>query len=284
MTLPEGFLFSQSNLQDYVECQRRFQLRYILHQAWPAVEAEPYLENERRMDQGVRFHKIVRQFLVGVPEDQISQSIHGDEVIESWWNNFLYSVKNGILVNIFEQSNQHFEEITLSVPIGNFRLIAKYDMLIIQSNGKVIIIDWKTSQNHPKRRWLADRVQTHVYPFVLADAIPGLIGGKQVNPGQIEMLYWFTNHPDQPEHFVYDERNYQEDARFINNLTSTIHQKSEPAFPLTPDIKRCLYCTYRSLCNRGVSAGDLQHLEGEPEAETAEDVTIDFDQIGEIEF
>ena len=87
MTLPEGFLFSQSNLQDYVDCQRRFQLRHILHQAWPAVEAEPYLENERRMDQGAKFHKIVHQHLIGVPEEQISASISADETMQVWWGN-----------------------------------------------------------------------------------------------------------------------------------------------------------------------------------------------------
>jgi hypothetical protein len=284
MTLLEGFLFSQSNLQDYVECQRRFQLRYILHQAWPAVEAEPYLENERRMDQGARFHKIVRQFLVGISEVQISLAIQGDEVMQLWWNNFLSSFKNGILAAIYKQGNQHIEEITLSIPIGDFRLIAKYDALIIHPDGKVIIVDWKTSQNHPKRRWLADRLQTHVYPFVLAGAIPGLLVGKQIDPGQIEMVYWFSNQPDQPERFLYDMQSYVDDARFLSDLISIISQKTEPVFPLTTELKRCLFCTYRSLCNRGLTAGNLQHLEEELESETPEHVSIDFDQIGEIGF
>jgi CRISPR/Cas system-associated exonuclease Cas4 (RecB family) len=284
MTLPEGFLCSQSNLQDYVECQRRFQLRYLLHQAWPAVEAEPYLENERRMDQGARFHNIVRQFLVGVPQAQISLSIKGDEVMELWWDHFQKAVCGGNLEIIYEKSIQHLEEVSLSVPVGSFRLIAKYDLLIIQPKDKVFVFDWKTSRNHPKRRWLADRMQTHVYPFVLVGALSGLLAGRQVDPGQIEMVYWFTNQPDQPERFLYDQRSYEEDTRFLSNLISTIHQKTEPVFPLTLEIKRCLYCTYRSLCNRGVTAGDLQHLDGELEKEAIEEISIDFDQIGEIEF
>jgi hypothetical protein len=283
MTLPEGFLFSQSNLQDYVDCQRRFQLRYLLHQAWPAVEAEPYLENERRMDQGARFHKIVRQFLIGLPEAQIKQSITHDEIMNSWWNNFTNAYMEGNLDLLRDKGNQHFEEITLTVPVGEFRLIAKYDLLIIQPDGRVVIFDWKTSQNHPKRKWLAERMQTHVYPFVLVGAAKSLLKVK-IDPERIEMVYWFANQPDQQERFVYDDKGYQEDGRLFSNLITTISQKTELVFPLTPNIKRCLYCTYRSLCNRGVTAGDLQHLEGELEADFDEEITIDFDHIGEIEF
>jgi CRISPR/Cas system-associated exonuclease Cas4 (RecB family) len=283
MTLPEGFLFSQSNLQDYADCQRRFQLRYLLHQAWPAVEAEPYLENERRIDQGARFHKIVRQFLIGLPEDQIKRSITHDEIMNSWWNNFIKAYREGNLTLLKDKANQHLEEMTLSVPVGEFRLIAKYDLLIFQPDGRVVIFDWKTSQNHPKRRWLAERMQTHVYPFVLVGAAQSLLE-VEIDPKYIEMVYWFANQPDQLERFAYDDNSYREDGRLLSNLISTIAQKTEPVFPLTPDIKRCLYCTYRSLCNRGVTAGDLQHLEGEPELDLDEEITIDFDQIGEIEF
>jgi len=284
MTLPKGFLFSQSNLQDYVDCQRRFQLRHMLHLHWPAVEAEPYLENERMIDQGAQFHKVVRQYLIGISEAQISKTMIGDEVMEQWWDNFLHSIKDGNLKFILEQGNQYFEETALSVSLGESRLIAKYDLLIIHPDGNLIVLDWKTSKNHPRRRWLTDRLQTHIYLFVLSSAISGFSGGIPPDPSQIEMIYWFTNQPDQPERFSYSKLSYQEDARYLNNLILTIDQKSEPVFPLTLDVNRCLFCTYRSLCNRGVKPGDLQHLEEWLEPETAEDVSIDFDQIGEIEF
>jgi CRISPR/Cas system-associated exonuclease Cas4 (RecB family) len=284
MTLPDGFLFSQSNLQDYVDCQRRFQLRHILHQAWPAVEAEPYLENERLIDQGARFHKIARQHLIGVPEIQISQSMANDNVMQLWWNNYLQSKIDGILQLINEQGNQRFEEITLSIPVGEFRLIAKYDLLVTKPDGKLIILDWKTSQIRPKRRWLEDRLQTHVYPFILTGAVSGLMGGDLPDPSQIEMIYWFANQPEQPERFSYNYSSYQEDARYLVNLITNINDKSEPIFPLTLDVKRCLFCTYRSLCNRGSKPGDLQHLENWLEPESPDEVSIDFDQISEIEF
>lgn len=284
MSLPEGFLFSQSNLQDYVDCQRRFQLRHILHQAWPAVEAEPYLENERLIDQGAKFHKIVRQHLVGVPESQISQSIAADETMISWWDKYLHAINTGILGFINEKGNQHFEEVALSVPVGEFRLIAKYDLLVSKPDGKFFILDWKTSQNHPKRRWLVDRLQTHVYPYVLTGASSGFLGISQPDPSQIEMIYWFTNQPEHPERFPYNQSSYLEDATYLGNLIRTINDKSESIFPLTPDIKRCQFCTYRSLCNRGVKPGDLLQSEEWLEPESYGEVSLDFDQISEIEF
>ena len=42
----EDFRFSQGSLQDYVDCQRRFQLRYVVNQSWPDVQAEPLMELE----------------------------------------------------------------------------------------------------------------------------------------------------------------------------------------------------------------------------------------------
>jgi hypothetical protein len=284
MSLPKGFIFSQSNLQDYVDCQRRFQLRHILHQVWPAVEAEPYLENERLIDLGSKFHKTVHQHLVGVPDAQISRSISGDDVLQVMWINYMQSIKDGSLEIITDPANQHYEEITLSVTVKEFRLIAKFDLLIIQPNGKLTILDWKTSQKHPRRKWLAGRLQTHVYPFVLTGAGSRLTGGEPVNPGQIEMAYWFANQPEQPERFQYNPMSYREDDRFLGNLISTIDNKSEPIFPLTPDVRRCLFCTYRSLCNRGVTPGDLEHLEEWLEPEIPDEVKIDFDQISEIGF
>jgi CRISPR/Cas system-associated exonuclease Cas4 (RecB family) len=283
MALPEGFIFSQSSLQDYVDCQRRFQLRHLLHLAWPAVEAEPYLENERKMEQGAQFHKMVRQFLVGIPESELTRTSGTDEIIQTWWSNFMSSVKSGSLGFLLESNQLHYEEITLSVPINKFRLVAKVDLLIIRPDAKVIILDWKTSQKKPRRNWLADRLQTHVYPFVLVGALPGLIGIEKIDPVRLEMVYWFANQPAEPERFSYDSRQFQEDMRFLSNLVESIDQKSELTFPLTLDVRRCLFCTYRSLCGRGVKPGNVQEMENWEEPASAEDVTIDFDQIGEIE-
>jgi CRISPR/Cas system-associated exonuclease Cas4 (RecB family) len=283
MSLPEGFIFSQSSLQDYVDCQRRFQLRHLLHQKWPAVEAEPYLENERRIDQGARFHQIVHQHLVGVPENVITSSLGANQELETWWNNYLHSIREGVLSSIHPEGSRHFEELSLATPSHKFLLVAKYDLLVNQMNGQWMILDWKTSENRPKHQWLANRLQSHVYPYVLVKAGASLAEGTTIEPSQVEMIYWFTNYPEQPERFTYDQLRFNEDERSLVSLIAAISKRDDPIYPLTPDTRRCLYCTYRSLCNRGVVAGDVQDVEEVEEPDTPDEVSIDLDQIGEIE-
>jgi hypothetical protein len=67
ITLPNGFIFSQTSLQDYSDCRLRFQLRYLEKMEWPAVEMEPALENERRQMEGQYFHRLVQQHTLGIP-------------------------------------------------------------------------------------------------------------------------------------------------------------------------------------------------------------------------
>jgi len=59
-------------------------------------------------------------------------------------------------------------------------------------------------------------------------------------------------------------------------------------FPLTDDAMRCRFCPYRSLCGRGVGAGDM-HADDDvagasEEAATDWAASFDFEQIAEVEF
>ena len=86
--LSPSFTFSQSSIQDYFDCPRRFQLRYIEHLAWPAVETEPVLENERRQQEGQLFHRMVQQHLVGLPVEKLTRLANSPD-ISRWWENYL---------------------------------------------------------------------------------------------------------------------------------------------------------------------------------------------------
>jgi hypothetical protein len=88
MRLPIDFHFSQGSLQDYVDCPRRFQLRHLIRLAWPAVIAEPPLDNERFMKQGAAFHRLLQQHLLGVPCERI-ESMQMDPELRQWWENYL---------------------------------------------------------------------------------------------------------------------------------------------------------------------------------------------------
>jgi hypothetical protein len=78
MILPADFDFTQGNLQDYLDCPYRFYMRYILRTKWPALVVGDALEFEARGQAGGRFHRLVQQYLLGVPQDRINQMADED--------------------------------------------------------------------------------------------------------------------------------------------------------------------------------------------------------------
>jgi len=280
MNLPEGFIFSQSSLQDFVDCRRRFELRYLQHLAWPAVETEPVLEAERTQQRGALFHRMVQQHLLGVPAGRLGRMID-DEDLKRWWANYLSFQKD--LSGLRDLKGLFYPEISLSAALNGYRLEAKFDLVAVRPDGRAVIYDWKTGHKRPKRSGLASRLQTRLYPYILARAGAQLNDGQSFPPEQIEMIYWFAEHPAQLERFAYGPQAFQEDEAFLSDLIGTIQRLGVGDFPLTSDLRRCAYCIYRSLCERGVRAGDLDEAEGEADAEEL-GLGVDFEQIGEIEF
>lgn len=275
MSLPDDFSFSQSSLQDFVDCARRFELRYVENVRYPALEAQPALEHEAHMRQGAQFHKMVQQHLAGVPADLLAKSVADDDTLSVWWNTFITSGLKGL-------PDQRYAEITLETHLGEYRLIAKYDLLAIDPDGKAIIIDWKTSRNIPRENWLQSRLQTTVYRYVLAQAGAHLYGGKLIPPENIHMAYWFVGHDGKQVTFDYSSDQMQQDEAQLLKLIKDI--ESANLFPLTHDERHCKFCTYRSLCSRGELAGEWDDLELEEEITTDDGFDVDFDQIAEIEF
>jgi predicted RecB family nuclease len=268
--LPKQFQFSQSNLQDYVDCARRFELRYLLQLKYPAPEAEPLEAHEYHMRLGEQFHRLIHQHLSGVPAEKLTPE---DDQLKHWWNNYLgYGLQ--------DVPTAYYPEETLVANLGGYRLVAKYDLIGVVPGEKLVIVDWKTAKNRPKRERLLKRLQTIVYRYILVEAGVHLNRGFQVQPEQIEMRYWFAEHPQKPEVFPYSTAGYEQDKVYLTGLMREIEARTN--FELTQDVSKCKFCTYRALCRRGVSAGDMADLESE-----ADDVGIidfNFDQIAEVEF
>ena len=92
---------------------------------WPAPEVEPSLENERTLLLGSDFHKMVQQFLVGIPMERLERLSHRDPELTKWWTNF---------VNHRPQLDGYtkYHEVALSTQLGDFRLLAKFDLLLLR--------------------------------------------------------------------------------------------------------------------------------------------------------
>jgi CRISPR/Cas system-associated exonuclease Cas4 (RecB family) len=294
MELPTDFQFSQGSLQDFVDCPRRFQLRYLQRVSWPAVETEPLIENERFRKMGQLFHRLVHQQILGLPEERLLNiaacSRQGGVELQTWWQNYLSWAAS---LEKLEHPGKVYPEISLAGRIGGAGLTATYDAIMVDGgtdDPHITIMDWKTSRQRPRRSWLFDRLQTRVYLCLLVNAGAFLAGGKALSPDHVDMVYWFAGFPDDPEHFTYSEERYQEDRVYITGLIDQIKAVEDAKFPTRSGHGMCKFCLYRSLCERGLVPGILGESDGFEQSFIVEDVSgpddldLDFDQIVEIEF
>jgi CRISPR/Cas system-associated exonuclease Cas4 (RecB family) len=269
--IPVPFALSQSSLQDYFDCPRRFFLRYIEQMIWPAVESEPVAEYERRQQEGLLFHRLVQQHLLGLPPEKLRELASGPD-LQRWWQNYVSS-------DLGLAGSTLHTELTLSSPIGQHRILAKYDLVAVR-DGQATIFDWKTYARRPREEQMAARWQTRIYRLLLAKAGAHLNGGMPFQANQIQMIYWFAEFPSEAVRFRYDEGQLARDWSALETIVNEI--TSAGTFPLTDDQNMCRFCVYRSYCDRGRQAARWTEAETDSEGERGFD--LNFDQIAEIEF
>ena len=140
MALPPDFIFSQSSLEDYSACPRRFQLRYVDRLAWPAPVTEPALEYEAHLRRGEQFHRLVQQHLIGVPVAALTAHVEADPHLYHWWDNYLKHAP------VHHLEGARYAEIGLLAHLDDSALRAQYDLIIARPGESLTIIDWKTAQ------------------------------------------------------------------------------------------------------------------------------------------
>jgi hypothetical protein len=264
MLLPDSFVFTQQNLQDYKDCAYRFYLKEILKLDWPAVESEPIREQEALMLLGTRFHLLCQQYFSGIPADVLSAQITQPELIE-WWQNFLE-------LDLHPAPGNCSVEKLNSIPFAGYRLAAKIDLLL-KSDGKLTLYDWKTSQHQPKRQTLLSRMQSKVYPYVIS----ALAFKQNILTESIEMVYWYPAFPQSPISFAYSSTQKEADQTEIGLLVTEIASKEKEAFRKTDNLKACNFCRFRSLCDRGKEAGTSDLADEQVDSDDA--FNFDFDAI-----
>ncbi|CAN5808561.1 PD-(D/E)XK nuclease family protein [soil metagenome] len=305
LTLPETFAFSQSSLQAYEDCPRRFWLAYAEQLPWPAIEATPVAEHEQLMRLGSTFHLLVQRAQIGLDPELLGAGL--EPPLGDWFNAYLRHRPADLPNDFFEV------ERILSMPFGSadssslplngsahtggqtnpiYRLAAKYDLIAADTAGRVVIIDWKTARKRTDPSNLRQRLQTIVYPYVLVEASAKLPWGP-IEPEQVEMRYWFTAAPSQPVIFRYDRAQHEANhERLHHMLAEILVGQREVDFPTVADteINRrrfCGFCVYRSRCNRGVVAGNLDEVADAEDFFTVDaDTALEFtlDDVTELAF
>jgi hypothetical protein len=234
------------------------------------------LEYEHHSEIGTRFHRLVHQKILGLPTDTLETAIDDPQLMR-WWQVFQHTDP------LQDLPGHRYPEHRLTAAFNGHRLVAQYDLLSIDPGHKAIILDWKTATRRPSAAFLRERMQTRLYPFLLTLAGASLNGGTPFAPEQVELHYWFPAEPDKPEVFAYTQEKYHQDLLFLTSLIQNILDTRAGYFLLTTEEKLCRYCEYRSLCDRGTTAGDWQEID-DPDFTALPKNGLDFEQIGDIIF
>ncbi len=284
MSIDPDFIFSANSLKDYEDCPRRFELKYLLKRDWPAEESEPVLGWEHELQLGTFFHQLVYQYLSGLPEEALIASIN-DSDVENWFRNFLAFYSQ-------QAFSQTFPEFRVRVPLGSYQAVAVYDLLALTPDKRLVILDWKTSRKVPRREWISAHLQTILYPYTALESAGNFLPELTLAPESIQMIYVYVRHSvDNTLTFSYDAAHHTHNRTHLEQLVSEIAALELGEFPLTEEKRRCKFCVYRSLCERGQNAGKLSDMEEmeEMEAEPELDLDallggLDFDAQDEIAF
>jgi len=252
MAVPRSNAFSQSSLQDYLDCAYRFQLAHVQSVRCPVPEAEPIADWEERARRGSAFHWMAQQVIAGVPMDVLEPK--NDPELTAWWSRFKRDAMRGL-------PTRKSAEVSLSVPVNGVRLTAKLDLLAVDPGKRVVIVDYKTHKKQTPKA-LKNRLQTRVYRYVVTMAGAAFTDGVPVTPDQVEMRYWFAADAKPSVTLAYSQAEFEADGLYLTDLIAQVQAQTD--FPKTEDVSRCMFCTYRSLCDRGQKGGmiDAQDDEG----------------------
>lgn len=267
-----GHLFSQHSLNTYARCKRRFYLKYVAQQPWPVPEGDDLAEYEAHLARGRIFHQWVARALLGM--DMEPMAVASDDVqLRAWWRAF-----GRFDLATLPQSLREVE-LALVVPLGDYRLYARYDLLALDPQGSAVIVDWKTLESVPPYHVLRDRWQTRVYLHALAAAGQVVSGGAPVDPARMEMFYWFADH-EQSVTIPFSQAEQQRNARALLALVEEIAALTAEGFTLTDDLRQCARCNFRTLCGRaaGAPAQAADWLDEEI------DFAIDLDAAVELDY
>jgi hypothetical protein len=275
--LPSDFRFSQTSLQNYVDCPRRFQLRYVDAQPWPAVQSQPVLERERHLDLGTRFHRLVERHQLGMEPDTLARMID-DPQLQAWWSAYLG------FDYLHSMEGKRFPEFRASVDLEGHRLVVAYDLLVFRPDRTVVIFDWKTHRWPPSVEWFAARVQTRLYPLVLVLAARQGIFSAAVGPEQVSLVYWLVGSSGNVVEFPYGAAQFESDLGYVMSVLRGIERESdEGEWYKTANESLCRLCEYRSLCGRDVEIGAFDQA-GNEDGNIAGEEGFWFDDVLEVGF
>ena len=199
-----------------------------------------YLEHLAR---GRIFHQWLARAHLGIAMEPIVAACE-DAQLREWWAAAQQFDRDALPAGLREA------ELPVVVPLGEYRLYARYDLLALDPGAEAVVVDWKTLEALPSERTLRSRMQTRVYLYTLVAAGHILTEGVPIHPANARMVYWFANYPETITAIRYSAQVYRQDGQYLTQLADQIAHQPREAFTRTDDPRQCTHCNYRSLCQR----------------------------------
>ena len=252
-----NFCFSQSNLETYTKCQRRFFLRYVRRLQWPASPAVVEDDFERAIGRGRLFHSLVVQETLGIDvAGMVRQSKDG--LLGKWWRNYLHHEPVSL------PQGKTFSEVEISVPLGKNRLLARFDRVVFAGDGSVWIVDWKTGKNKPAFASYKNSWQTLVYRYVMAEGGRVLTQGRAIAPEKIVMVYWHPGYPERLQPIRYSQSDHVQARKRLESQVKLMGERRfESDFQKTANEASCSHYQYSAYCERAHVPGCEWEVEEE---------------------
>lgn len=138
----------------------------------------PHLSSAAR-ERGQRFHQLMQQQYLGLP---IAALLDDDPELSRYWQAF-QTFPPPLLPDAEQRA-----EWPIAIAWPPFQLYGVVD-LWVETADSIQIVDWKTYRHVPQSLALEHHWQTRLYCYLAQALYP---------QHQIEMLYWFTEAPQQP--------------------------------------------------------------------------------------
>ncbi|MGL5507628.1 MAG: PD-(D/E)XK nuclease family protein [Paraclostridium sp.] len=232
----KNFLYSQNSINTYKSCPLKFKYKYIDKVNWKQDDenSRAYYEN---LKLGTDFHLICERYFSNIPTG-IEHSQNYD------FNLWLDKVKRLIPLN---EEYIYLPEYEVRYKLDDVNIQAKYDLVIISDN-KISIWDWKTENRKLDYNSVENRMQTIIYLFLAAEVIPN-IHNRKIDYTNININYYQPEYYNEPITIKYSEekhtRNRENIKNYINTITETCY---EDEISLKND-KHCKFCEFNKLCN-----------------------------------
>ena len=251
---------TQTQISAFERCRRFYFLKYIEKLAWP-VENTLSAEIQR----GADFHLLARQLIMGLdPSELIIPS--ESEILRRWIDDFCAKIQ------LREQDRVCAEKEVSAVHAGVLWL-GMFDALAVK-DGRITIFDWKTTGHPAAAAEYLRSPQTKLYRFLAKMCAPRIleIGPQQLPAENIEMIYWFPEHPDAEIRLPYSERSFREDLTWLEYKAAEMSSEDPGDYPRTDKTGNCRFCEFETHCfPRAASLSDPSRSAGNEAAEPAAD-------------